>query len=157
MQHPSAPTFIGTGKIEEVNQALDRLGTGPDSAIVVFDEELTPAQGRNLAALLGGRQVLDRTQLILQIFAQRARSKEAKLQVQAAQMRYMLPRLATFMTQGAGMDSKGGGGAGGSNLKGMGEKQIEVDRRLFRKQIQRVEAEMEGLRVRREEFREKRR
>ena len=76
-----------------------KLNTIEGNVIIVFDEELTPAQGRNLQAHFGGRQVLDRTQLILQIFSQRARSREAKLQVQAAQMRYgtcMLPRLSTL-------------------------------------------------------------
>ena len=72
-------------------------------------------------------KVLDRTQLILQIFSQRARTREAKLQVQAATMRYMLPRLQTFMTEGAGMESRGGGaggGKGGKGLKGAGETQV---------------------------------
>jgi len=103
--------------------------------------------------------VLDRTQLILQIFAQRARTKEAKLQVQAAQMRYMLPRLTTFLTTGAGMDSRGGsggGGGGGAFLRGAGETQLEMDKRLFRKQISRIEAEMEDVSKQRQRYRAKR-
>ena len=155
MQHPSPSTFLGSGKVEELREtvSVQRIES------VVFDEELSPAQGRNLQDALGGKvQVLDRTMLILQIFSQRARTREAKLQVQAAQMRYMLPRLQTFMTTGAGMDAKGGGsGGGGGGLKGAGESQLEADKRLFRKQLQRLEAEMDEVRAKRELHRAKRR
>ena len=99
---------------------------------VVLDQELGPAQQRNLQEAIGV-QVVDRTMLILQIFEQRARTREAKLQVKLAQMQYMLPRLQTFMTTGAGMDATGGGARGGSGnfLKGSGETQLETDRRLY--------------------------
>ena len=131
MQHPTAKTFIGSGKVEELAAAVKALRV----EAVVFDEELSPAQGRNLQVALGGVIVIDRTTLILQIFAQRARTSEAKLQVQAARMKYMLPRLQTlsgFLTTGAGMDTKGGSSGGGGFLKGSGETQIESDKRLFR-------------------------
>jgi len=127
---------------------------------VVFDDELSPAQGRNLQKAFGEQkvQVIDRTMLILQIFMQRARTKEAKLQVQAAQLQYMMPRLSTYMTTGAGMDSKGGAssGGGGKFLKGAGESQLEIDKRLFRAQLQSIEQEMEEIAQKRRVYREKR-
>eukprot|EP00966_Prymnesium_polylepis_P305204 7053110-Prymnesium_polylepis.1 len=142
MQHPTASTFIGSGKVLELAAAVKALRV----EAVVFDDELSPAQGFNLQKALGGVVVIDRTTLILQIFAQRARTREAKLQVAAARTRYMLPRLQTmsgFLTTGAGMDARGGsGGGGGQFLKGSGESQIETDKRLFRKQLSKIEADM---------------
>ena len=92
--------------------------------------------------------------LILQIFSQRARTREAKLQVQAAQMRYMLPRLQTFMTTGAGMDAKGGGsGGGGGGLKGAGESQLEMDKRLFRERLGKIKGEMAEIALQRKLYR----
>ena len=111
---------VGATPAELQAEPLDPLALD-----VVFDEELSPAQGRNIQSGLGGLRVIDRTTLILQIFAQRARTREAKLQVAAARMRYMLPRLQTmsgFLTTGAGMEARGGsGGGGGQFLKGAGE------------------------------------
>uniref|UniRef100_A0A7S4H8F6 Hflx-type G domain-containing protein n=1 Tax=Guillardia theta TaxID=55529 RepID=A0A7S4H8F6_GUITH len=154
MQNPSPSTFIGAGKVEALAKTVKTL----EIDVVVFDDELSPAQGRNIQTILGEDvRVLDRTMLILQIFAQRARTREAKLQVQAAQMKYMMPRLQYFMTEGAGMEARGGGGGGGKNLKGMGESQIEADKRLFRKQLQNVEKEMEEVKQQREVYRTKRR
>ncbi|EKX34019.1 hypothetical protein GUITHDRAFT_147529 [Guillardia theta CCMP2712] len=163
MQNPSPSTFIGAGKVEALAKTVKTL----EIDVVVFDDELSPAQGRNIQTILGEDvRVLDRTMLILQIFAQRARTREAKLQVQAAQMKYMMPRLQYFMTEGAGMEARGGGGGGGKNLKGMGESQIEADKRLFRKQVgeeedeaelQNVEKEMEEVKQQREVYRTKRR
>lgn len=157
LQTPSPSTFIGPGKVQEVVAAVREV----EATAVVFDEELSPAQGRNLQQALAegaGADVLvvDRTQLILQIFAQRARSREAKLAVQAAQMRYMLPRLQSFLTAGAGMDAKGGTSGGGGALKGSGETQLETDKRLFRKQIQRIEAEIDEAEAQRSRFRARR-
>jgi GTP-binding protein HflX len=161
MQHPSPSTFIGTGKLDELVESAIAQGV----TVLVFDDELTPAQARNLqAAFVFGSTtealVIDRTQLILQIFAQRARTRVAKLQVQAAQMKYMLPRLTSFLTAGAGMDAKGGSGGGsgggGAALRGSGETQLEVDKRLFRKQIGKIEADMEEVRAQRERYRAKR-
>lgn len=111
MQNPSPSTFIGPGKLDEVAATVKSMR----AQTVIFDDELSPAQGRNIQQVLSATcereiQVLDRTMLILVIFAQRARTREAKLQVAAAQMKYMLPRLTTFLTQGAGMDAKGGSG-----------------------------------------------
>jgi GTP-binding protein HflX len=156
MQNPSPASFIGEGKLAALVEKCAAL----DVRNVIFDEELSPAQQKNiLNALAKGCgedrvKVLDRTMLILQIFAQRARTREAKLQVSAAQMKYMIPRLQYFMTQGAGMDAKGGGSKG---LKGIGETQLEVDKRLFRKQIQKVEEEMRAVAQQREAYRQMRR
>ena len=159
MEHPLPSTFIGPGKLEEVAAVVKSLKV----KTVVFDDELSPAQGRNLAEAFGGVQVIDRTMLILFIFAQRARTREAKLQVSAAQYKYMLPRLTTFLTAGAGMDAKGGGGAGGAGgaggggMRGSGELQLEVDRRLFRKQLQSIEEQIATLQAQRDAYRAKRR
>jgi GTP-binding protein HflX len=157
MQHPSASTFVGPGKLEEIAEVVKRMRV----EVVVFDEELSPAQGRNCQDVLGKDvQVVDRTMLILTIFAQRARTGEAKLQVQAAQMNYMLPRLKTFLSVGAGLDSKGGGassGGGGQFLKGSGESQLEVDRRLFRKQLSKIQADLAAVQSQRDAYRAKRR
>jgi len=156
MQHPNPATFVGSGKVQELAAAVAEL----DVSKVVFDDELSPAQGRNLQKAFGEQkvQVIDRTMLILQIFMQRARTKEAKLQVQAAQLQYMMPRLSTYMTTGAGMDSKGGAssGGGGKFLKGAGESQLEIDKRLFRAQLQSIEQEMEEIAQKRRVYREKR-
>ena len=160
MQHPSASTFIGPGKLAELTETVESMRI----KTVIFDDELSPGQERNIQQAFGREvQVIDRTMLILFIFAQRARTREAKLQVAAAQMKYMLPRLTTFLTTGAGMDAKGGGGAGGTGgaggggLKGSGETQLEVDRRLFRKQLGRIEASIEEVQAQRDAYREKRR
>jgi len=155
MQNPSPSTFIGPGKLEELAEKVREMRV----KTVVFDEELTPAQGRNIQEGLGGDkiQVLDRTMLILVIFAQRARTREAKLQVSAAQMKYMLPRLSTFLTEGAGLDAKGGSGGGGQYLKGSGESQLEVDRRLFRKQLLKIEGDLATVQSQRDAYRSRRR
>ena len=118
MQHPSASTFIGPGKLAEIAATVESMRI----KTVIFDDELSPGQERNIQAAFGRDvQIIDRTMLILFIFAQRARTREAKLQVAAAQMKYMLPRLTTFLTTGAGMDAKGGGGAGGTGTEGGGD------------------------------------
>jgi GTP-binding protein HflX len=116
-------TFIGKGKVEEIRAFLSE--TKPD--LVIFDEDLTPAQQRNLEAAFELR-VIDRSQLILDIFAQRARSNEGKLQVELAQLEYMRPRLTRQWTH----LSRLGGGIG---TRGPGETQLEVDRRRIRERI----------------------
>ena len=151
MQSPSPSTFIGSGKLDELSQLVKARRAGA----VVFDDELSPAQQRNLEEAVGV-PVIDRTALILQIFESRARTREAKLQVNLAQMRYMLPRLQTFLDVGAGLDAKGGSGGGGQYLKGAGETQQETDRRLFRKQIGRLEKEIEAVRAQRGLYRQQR-
>ena len=125
--------FIGRGKLEE----LKTLQSETQPNLVVFDDELSPAQQRNLETALEVK-VLDRTALILDIFAQRARSHEGQLQVELAQMRYMLPRLG-----GKGLVmSRLGGGIG---TRGPGETKLEVDRRRIRRKIHDIEEEIKGF------------
>ena len=134
LQKPTAPYYIGKGKAESLKPALqDRQVTS-----VIFDDELSPAQGRNLETLLS-RKVLDRTQLILDIFAQRARSREGRLQIELAQLQYLLPRL-TRMWHHLSRQT------GGIGTRGPGETQLEVDRRRVQERIARLERELESVR-----------
>ena len=134
LDRPTAPYYIGKGKAESLKPALqDRQVTS-----VIFDDELSPAQGRNLENLLA-RKVLDRTQLILDIFAQRARSREGRLQIELAQLQYLLPRL-TRMWHHLSRQT------GGIGTRGPGETQLEVDRRRVQERIARLERELESVR-----------
>lgn len=128
-----AAYYIGRGKAEELGLMVQAL----DADTLVFDEELSGAQVRNMEAVTGAK-VIDRTTLILDIFAQRARSSEGKLQVELAQLRYRLPRLIGL----GGQLSRLGGGIG---TRGPGEKKLEVDRRHIRKRISSLEAELENI------------
>ena len=119
----SPSTLIGEGKVQELRELCEAQG----ATLVIFDEELSPAQGQNLEAELKIR-VMDRAEIILDIFATRARSHEAKLQVELAQMRYMLPRLRRMWTHLSRI-------RGGIGLRGPGETQLETDRRMIRKKI----------------------
>jgi len=133
---PDAATFIGRGKAEEI-AALCKETT---ANVVIFDDDLTPAQGRNLAEVLGeGVKVLDRTELILDIFAQRARTREGKLQVELAQLQYMLPRLTGLWTHLSRQRA-------GVGARGPGEMQLEVDRRRVMERITRLKRELEEVR-----------
>ena len=136
-----AAHFIGKGKVEELAQMAKDTGAN----LVIFDEDLSPAQGRNLEETLDVR-VLDRTQLILDIFAKRARTKEGCLQVQLAQHRYLLPRLRRMWTH---LERQ----AGGIGLRGPGETQIEMDRRSIQNLIRTLTHELELVRTRRAEQR----
>lgn len=130
---PDARTFIGEGKAEEVKQ----LAEMNDASLILFDNELSPSQMSNLEELTG-RTVLDRSALILDIFAQRARTGEGKLQVELAQLRYRAARLT-----GLGNSlSRLGGGIG---TRGPGEKKLEMDRRLIRTRISRLKQELEEV------------
>ncbi len=134
LDKPTAPYYIGKGKAELIKESFkDRHITS-----VIFNDELSPAQGRNLEDLLA-RKVLDRTQLILDIFAQRARSREGRLQIELAQLQYLLPRLTRMW----GHLSRQTGGIG---TRGPGETQLEVDRRRVQERIARLERELEGVR-----------
>lgn len=134
LDRPTAPYYIGKGKAESIKDVVqDRQVTS-----VIFDDELSPAQGRNLENLLS-RKVLDRTQLILDIFAQRARSREGRLQIELAQLQYLLPRL-TRMWHHLSRQT------GGIGTRGPGETQLEVDRRRVQERIARLERELESVR-----------
>jgi GTP-binding protein HflX len=134
--------FIGKGKLKE----LMLLAQAVDANLVIFDEELTGAQIRNLEEALG-RKVIDRTQLILDIFAQRAKSREGKLQVELAQLRYMMPRLIGIGQQ----MSRTGGGIG---TRGPGEKKLEVDRRRIRNRLNDLENDLKEMKKHRDLQRE---
>ncbi|HEY4899776.1 MAG TPA: GTPase HflX [Terriglobales bacterium] len=133
-QRPDSATLIGSGKVEELNGAV--ASVAPD--LVIFDYELTPSQQRNLERELHIR-VIDRTQLILDIFARHARTREGQLQVELAQLEYMLPRLA-----GRGVEmSQLGGGIG---TRGPGETQLETDRRKIYRRVRHVKEQLENVR-----------
>src|SRR6476660_512130 len=131
---PTAPFYIGKGKAEAIKESVQSQGV----TSVIFNDELSPAQGRNLENLLS-RKVLDRTQLIHDIFAQRARSREGRLQIELAQLQYLLPRL-TRMWHHLSRQT------GGIGTRGPGETQLEVDRRRVQDRIARLERELEGVR-----------
>lgn len=141
---PNPKYFIGTGKLEEAKNIVDNK----EIELVIFDEEITPTQQRNLQLKLDTK-VLDRTALILDIFAQRAHSSEGKLQVELAQMNYLLPRLT-----GKGVElSRLGGGIG---TRGPGETKLEVDRRKIRKRISLLEKKIHRISIQRDTQRKKR-
>ena len=130
---PDPATYVGSGKAEELRVLADES----DVDVVVFDDELTPAQQRNLEKLLG-RDVVDRVALILDIFAQHATSQEGMVQVELAQLRYRLPRL-----RGRGMELSQQ--AGGIGTRGPGETQLEVDRRRLQRRITKLEHDLVRL------------
>jgi GTP-binding protein HflX len=141
---PDPATFLGSGKVD----VLARAAAEADVSVVIFDNELSPAQLRELQKRLEVR-VVDRTQLILDIFARRARTREGKLQVELAQLKYLLPRLV-----GAGLElSRLGGGIG---TRGPGETKLETDRRRIRTRIHTLSEEIDDVRRRRSQLRERR-
>ena len=127
-------TYMGSGKVLELKKAVEES----DADIVLFNESLTPMQTRNLEKILD-TEVLDRTGLILQIFAMRARTREAKLQVESAQLQYMLPRLAGMRTN----LSRQGGGSGRLSNKGAGEQKLELDRRRIEHRLAELRRELD--------------
>ncbi|XP_023535562.1 uncharacterized protein LOC111796964 isoform X2 [Cucurbita pepo subsp. pepo] len=142
---PNPRTYIGSGKVAEIKSAIHALGI----ETVIFDDELSAGQLRNLEKSFGGDvRVCDRTALILDIFNQRAATHEASLQVALAQMEYQLPRLTKMWTH---LERQAGG-----QVKGMGEKQIEVDKRILRTQIGVLRKELESVRMHRKQYRSRR-
>ena len=143
--HPSPSHFIRGGKIEEIREEIARTGAN----VLIFSVDLTPVQARNLETECGVR-IVDRTGLILDIFARRAVSSDGKLQVELAQMQYLLPRL---VGQGVIMSRLGGG----IGTRGPGEQKLEVDRRKIRKRIEYIQEQLEKLRTHRAQIRQGRR
>jgi GTPase len=141
---PDPGTFLGRGKIETLAAACDEIGVD----LVAFDNELSPAQLRQIESRLT-QKVVDRTQLILDIFASRARTREGRLQVELAQLKYLMPRLVG----GSDWLSRLGGGIG---TRGPGETKLEVDRRKIRQRIGHLNAQLEEVRRRRLQLRERR-
>jgi GTP-binding protein HflX len=138
---PNPATMIGEGKVEEVAAEV----AASDASLVIFDEELTPVQGANLERELKVR-VMDRAEVILDIFSTRARSHEAKLQVELAQLEYLLPRLTRMWTHLSRI-------RGGIGLRGPGETQLETDRRSIRQKIQGLKAKLKDVEKHRENLR----
>ena len=143
LEKPSQ-VYLGTGKLEELKQTQKEMG----SSLVIFDDELTPTQQRNLESALNGK-VIDRTALILDIFSRHARTREGQLQVELAQHQYLLPRL---VGQWSHLERLGGG----IGTRGPGETQLETDRRLIQKRIQRLEHQLELVLRRRVSYRDRR-
>lgn len=145
-----ASTFITKGKLEELIQLSKNL----KADVVIFDDEITPAQQRNLEKAFG-LPVMDRTEIILGVFAHRAQTKEARLQIELAKIKYEAPRLKrlwTHLSRQAGTAGSGGGGY----LKGEGEKQIEIDRRILKRKIDALQKELEEVKAYRETQRQSR-
>lgn len=139
----SAATFISTGKLDELRERIKAAGAD----LVVFDDEISPAQQKNLEEELKIR-VIDRREVIIGVFAERAETKEARLQVELAELKYQAPRLKrlwTHLSRQAGT-AGGGKGGGGGYLKGEGEKQIEIDRRILKRKVAQLEKEIEEVR-----------
>lgn len=138
---PNPTYFIGEGKVEELTPIVEEL----DADAIIFDEELSPAQTRNLEGVLD-IVTIDRTGLILHVFAQRALTKEARLQVSLAQLEYALPRLTRMWTH---LSRLATGGGGGGPIRGPGETQLEMDRRWIRRNIGQVRKALQAVEKRR--------
>ncbi len=156
LDHPNAVTYIGSGKVEEVKAlAEENLAD-----VIIFDFELSPRHLRELEEKIGPEvQIIDRTALILDIFAQHASTREGYLQVELAQYEYRLPRLTrawTHLARQSGGASGRTGSVGGVGLRGPGETQLEVDRREIRKRISNLKAELEKVRAHRMRYRAQR-
>jgi len=156
LESPNPKTFIGTGKVEEVKALIEEV----QADVVLFDEELSPRHLRELEQTFGDNiRVLDRTALILDIFAQHANTSEGALQVELAQYEYRLPRLTRAWTHLARQAGGGGGragGVGGVGLRGPGETQLEVDRRDIRRRISTLKEQLEKVRIHRQQYRTRR-
>jgi GTP-binding protein HflX len=156
LNSPNPKTYIGSGKVEEIKFLAEET----DADLLVFDEELNPRHQRELEKIFGEKvRVIDRTALILDIFAQHANTSEGALQIELAQYEYRLPRLTRAWTHLARQAGGGGGrsgGVGGVGLRGPGETQLEVDRRDIRRRIARLKEELEKVRAHRSRHRSRR-
>lgn len=157
LERPNAATFIGKGKAAEIAATVQNLNID----VVVFDNELTPGHQRELEKIFGKDvKVLDRTGLILDIFAQHAHTREGALQVELAQYEYRLPRLTQTWTQQALTRQAGGragGNTGGVGVRGPGETKLEMDRNVIRHRISQIKRELENVRAQRARHRNQRR
>jgi len=153
--HPHPATFVGPGKAREIRGEVDELAAN----VVLFDDELSPRHQRELEEILGDDiKLLDRTALILDIFAQHAHTREGTLQVELAQYEYRLPRLTrawTHLARQAG--GRAGGATGSVGVRGPGESQLETDRRMIRRRITHLKEELEKVRAHRKRHRTRRR
>jgi len=145
LDRPNPGTYLGRGKLDELRARIEDT----NASLVIFDDELTPAQGKNIEQATG-RRVMDRTELILDIFATRARTSEAKMQVELAQLEYMLPRLARMW---AHLEKF----RGGIGMRGPGETQLETDRRLLKQRIRTLHERLSDVQRSRETQRQLRR
>ncbi|TQR21534.1 GTPase HflX [Psychrobacillus vulpis] len=148
LERVTSSHYVGTGKVEEIKNFYDEAGAN----LVIFNDELTPSQIRNLERDLECK-VIDRTMLILDIFARRAKSNEAQMQVELAQLQYMLPRLVGLR---ASLGRQGGGTGGGFKNRGAGETKLELDRRKIEDQIAKLKRELEHVKDQRETQRKQR-
>jgi GTP-binding protein HflX len=155
LARPNPATFVGPGKAREIAEQLHETG----SSVVLFDDELSPRHQRELEEVFGEDvKLLDRTALILDIFAQHAHTREGALQVELAQYEYRLPRLTrawTHLARQAG--GRAGGATGSVGVRGPGESQLETDRRLIRRRIAQLKRELEKVRAHRKRHRSRRR
>lgn len=134
LERPDTRTFVGSGKLQEIKEYVE----DQEIDILIFDDELTPTQLRNIEREIPERKILDRPNLILDIFAQRARTAHAKTQVELAQYQYLLPRLTNMWTH---LQKQ----KGGIGMKGPGEKEIETDRRIIRDRIAHLKKELKAI------------
>ena len=156
LDRPNVKTYIGPGKVEELKSLVEETL----SQVIIFDDELSPRHQRELQEIMGRNvRVLDRTALILDIFAQHAHTSEGMLQVELAQYEYYLPRLTgqwTHLERQAGGGGGRTGSTGGVGLRGPGETQLEVDKRVIRKRISQLKKELEKVRAHRMRYRAQR-
>lgn len=137
-----AGTYLGSGKIEEIKE----MALQHTCDVVIFDDEISPQQQRNIEMIIG-KSVIDRTELILAVFAQRAQTREAKLQIELASCRYQLPRLRRLWTH---LGRQRSGGSSGGFVKGEGEKQIEIDKRIIKDEVTKLQNELKEVKKHRE-------
>jgi len=156
MEKPNVKTYIGSGKVNEIHMLADEV----KADVILFDNELSPRHLRELEIVFGNNfRILDRTAIILDIFAQHANTNEGSLQVELAQYEYRLPRLTRAWTHLARQAGGGGGRSGkvgGVGLRGPGETQLEVDRREIRSRIKHLKEQLEKVRTHRQQYRNRR-
>jgi GTP-binding protein HflX len=156
MEKPNVKTYIGSGKVDEIRMLAEEV----KADIILFDNELSPRHLRELESIFGDHfRIIDRTALILDIFAQHANTNEGSLQVELAQYEYRLPRLTrawTHLARQTGGASGRSGRVGGVGLRGPGETQLEVDRREIRTRIKHLKGQLEKVRTHRQQYRSRR-